>query len=89
MYSAANRITPDQLEAVASLLYAEMLTAGYTQVCEFHYLHNAPDGVPYADPAGNVGWLWCALRRSTGMGLTLLPTLYMRAGFAAAERLRR
>ena len=25
--------------------------AGYTQVCEFHYLHHQPDGTPYADPA--------------------------------------
>jgi formimidoylglutamate deiminase len=41
MYSAASRITPEQLEAIASLLYAELLAGGYTQVCEFHYLHNA------------------------------------------------
>jgi formimidoylglutamate deiminase len=40
MYRAANRITPGQLEAVAAFLYAELLQVGYTQVCEFHYLHN-------------------------------------------------
>ena len=32
-------------------LYAEMLEAGYTTVCEFHYVHHQPDGTPYADPA--------------------------------------
>ncbi len=82
MYSAANRITPDQLEAIASQLYAELLSGGYTQVCEFHYLHNTPDGAPYANPAEMSLALVRAAQR-TGMGLTLLPTLYMRSGFTA------
>jgi formimidoylglutamate deiminase len=82
MYSAALRITPEQLEAVAALLYAELLQAGYTQVCEFHYLHNNSDGKPYADPLEMSLALVRAAQR-TGMGLTLLPTLYMRAGFNA------
>ncbi|MDP2817971.1 MAG: formimidoylglutamate deiminase [Polaromonas sp.] len=83
MYSAALRITPDQLEAVAALLYAELLQAGYTQVCEFHYLHNNTDGRPYADPLAMSLALVRAAQR-VGMGLTLLPTLYMRSGFGAA-----
>ena len=82
MYSAANRITPDQLEAIASQLYAELLAGGYTQVCEFHYLHNDTDGAAYADPAEMSLALVRAAQR-TGMGLTLLPTLYMRSGFTA------
>jgi len=82
MYSAANRVTPAQLEAVAAFLYAELLRAGYTQVCEFHYLHNDIDGRAYADPAEMSLALVRAARR-TGIGLTLLPTLYMRSGFAA------
>ena len=83
MYSAAQRITPQQLEAIAALLYAELLRAGYTQVCEFHYLHNDIDGKPYANPLE----MSCALVRAAqraGIGITLLPTLYMRSGFAAA-----
>ncbi|MBA4328728.1 MAG: formimidoylglutamate deiminase [Polaromonas sp.] len=83
MYSAALRITPEQLEAVAALLYAELLQAGYTQVCEFHYLHNATDGQPYADPLAMSLALVRAAQR-VGMGLTLLPTLYMRSGFTAS-----
>jgi len=82
MYSAANRITPEQLEAIASQLYAELLAGGYTQVCEFHYLHNALDGAAYGDPAEMSLALVRAAQR-TGMGLTLLPTLYMRSGFTA------
>lgn len=83
MYSAANRITPEQLEAIASQLYAELLAGGYTQVCEFHYLHNAQDGAAYADPAEMSLALVRAAQR-TGMGLTLLPTLYMRSGFTVS-----
>jgi len=82
MYSAANRITPEQLEAIAAFLYAELLQAGYTHVCEFHYLHNDVDGKPYADPLEMSRAIARAARR-TGIGLTLLPTLFMRAGFAA------
>jgi formimidoylglutamate deiminase len=82
MYSAANRISPEQLEVIAAFLYAELLAAGYTQVCEFHYLHNPPGGGAYADPADMSMALVRAARR-TGMGLTLLPTLYMRSGFTA------
>jgi formimidoylglutamate deiminase len=82
MYSVARRVTPDQLEAIASLLYAEMLSAGYTQVCEFHYLHNEADGAIAADPLEMALALVRASQR-VGIGLTLLPTLYMRSGFGA------
>ena len=82
MYAAALRITPPQLEAIATFLYAELLQAGYTQVCEFHYLHNDLDGRPYADPLEMSLALVRAAQRA-GIGLTLLPTLYMRSGFAA------
>lgn len=83
MYRMSLRITPGQLEAVAAFVYAELLRAGYTQVCEFHYLHNDPDGRPYADPMDMSMALVRAAQR-VGMGLTLLPTLYMRAGFGDA-----
>ncbi|NQW92959.1 MAG: formimidoylglutamate deiminase [Polaromonas sp.] len=82
MYSAAQRITPEQLEAVAAQLYAELLQAGYTQVCEFHYLHNDVNGKPYANTLDMSLALVRAAQR-VGIGITLLPTLYMRSGFAA------
>jgi len=83
MYSAAHRVTPEQLEAIAAFLYAELLRAGYTQVCEFHYLHNDPQGRPYAEPGEMALALMRAAQR-VGIGLTLLPTLYMRSGFGAS-----
>ncbi len=82
MYAVALRISAAQLEAVATRLYTEMLAGGYTQVCEFHYLHNAPAGAPPTDPLEMSMALVRAAQRS-GIGLTLLPTLYMRAGFEA------
>jgi len=91
MYRIAARFDPDSLHAVASQLYAEMLEAGYTRVCEFHYLHHAPDGRPYADPAAMSNALVRAAR-DTGIRLTLLPVLYMSGGFdgrALSSRQRR
>ena len=91
MYRFAARFDPDTLHAVAAQLYVEMLEAGYTSVCEFHYLHHAPDGRPYADPAAMSRAL-IAAARETGIRLTLLPVLYMSGGFdgrALGERQRR
>ncbi len=80
MYGVALRITPEQLRAVAAQLYMELLRGGYTQVCEFHYLQHAPDGRPYADPAA-LSWALADAAFEAGIGLTVLPVLYERAGF--------
>jgi formimidoylglutamate deiminase len=82
MYRFANRITPAQLEAIATWLYLEMLQAGYTSVCEFHYVHHGEDGTPYADDATLSECLLRAAQK-TGIGLTLLPVLYQTSGFGA------
>ncbi|RDI98207.1 formimidoylglutamate deiminase [Dyella solisilvae] len=80
MYAFAAAIGPEQLQAVAAQLYVEMLKAGYTQVCEFHYLHHQPDGTPYAQPeAMSLALIEAA--REAGIALTLLPVLYMSGGF--------
>src|SRR3546814_19881812 len=68
-----------------------MREAGYTSVCEFHYLHHAPDGLPYADPAA-MSQALVAAARDTRIRLTLLPVLYMAGGFdgrALGERPKR
>jgi formimidoylglutamate deiminase len=80
MYRMAARFGPDALHAVAAQLYVEMLEAGYTSVCEFHYLHHAPDGVAYATPTAMSDALLAAARE-TGIRMTLLPVLYMTGGF--------
>ena len=80
MYRFVARLDPDHLAAVAAQAYAEMLEAGFTRVCEFHYVHHAPDGTPYADPAEMSAALVEAAR-ATGIGLTLLPVFYAFGGF--------
>ena len=84
MYGVALRITPAQLQAVASHLYTELLAGGYTHTCEFHYLHHREDGAPYADEAA-MSQALAQAAQATGMGLTILPVLYERAGFAQAQ----
>ena len=81
MYGVAQRVTPAHLQAIASQLYAELLEGGYTQVCEFHYLHHAPHGQSYGDPYA-MTWALTQAASQAGLGLTVLPTLYERAGFA-------
>ena len=91
MYAMAARFAPDLLHAVASQLYVEMLEAGYTSVCEFHYLHHAPDGQPYA-PATAMSDALLRAAHDTGIRITLLPVLYMAGGFDGrplSERQRR
>lgn len=91
MYAFAATIGPDQLKAIAAQLYVEMLKAGYTQVCEFHYLHHQPDGTPHAQPeAMSLALIEAA--REAGIALTLLPVLYISGGFdgrALSARQRR
>jgi len=83
MYRFLDRLSPDDVEAIASQLYVEMLEAGFTAVGEFHYLQHAPDGRPYADP-GEMAERIVAAAGETGIGLTLLPVLYHQGGFGAA-----
>jgi formimidoylglutamate deiminase len=84
MYQVALRITPDQLRAVATQLYVELLQGGYTHVCEFHYLQHDIDGSRYADPY-TLSWALADAAADAGIGLTLMPALYERAGFAQPQ----
>ena len=82
MYRFAARITPESLEAIATWLYVEMLEAGYTSVCEFHYVHHDQDGTPYADDA-TLSLALLRAAQNAGIGITLLPVLYQTSGFGA------
>ncbi len=46
MYAFAEAIDPDDLKAIATQLYVDMVKAGYTQVCEFHYRHHSRAACP-------------------------------------------
>jgi len=80
MYRFLSALTPGDVEAIAAFAYVEMLEAGYTTVGEFHYLHHDIGGVPYAD-IGEMAGRIAAASASSGIGLTLLPSLYTWGGF--------
>lgn len=79
MYAFLDRITPDQVQAIAARVQMEMLEAGYAANVEFHYLHHRPDGQPYDDLAEMSARI-AAAAETTGIGLTLLPVAYQFGG---------
>lgn len=79
MYRLVDRLTPEAYEAIAALVYLEMLQFGMTGVCEFHYVHHMAGGRAHANPAEMSERLIAAADR-TGLGLTLLPVLYAHGG---------
>ena len=83
MYDFLPRVGPEELEAIAGQLYVEMLKAGYTAVGEFHYLHHAPDGTPYANLTEMSARVIEAAGQA-GIAITHLPVLYAHGGFGAA-----
>lgn len=80
MYRFALAITPEQIQTIAAQLYSECLRYGYTSVCEFHYLHRAPDGSFYANRA-EMAERVIAAAQDVGMGISMLPVLYSFADF--------
>ncbi|MEV5914900.1 formimidoylglutamate deiminase [Streptomyces chartreusis] len=80
MYSVADRLTPETYHALARAVYAEMALAGITSVGEFHYVHHAPGGTPYADPNA-MGEALIAAAADAGVRITLLDTAYLSSGF--------
>lgn len=83
MYRFLERLTPDDIEVIATQLYVEMLEAGYTGVAEFHYLHHDAAGVPYRNRA-EMGERIAAAAAATGIALTLLPVFYAHSNFGGA-----
>lgn len=80
MYATAARLTPDSYHALARAVYAEMALAGITAVGEFHYVHHAPGGTPYADPNA-MGEALITAAAEAGIRITLLDTAYLSSGF--------
>jgi formimidoylglutamate deiminase len=80
MYRFVERLSPDDLEAIAAMAFAEMLEGGFARVGEFHYLHRDVNGAAYANPAEMAARI-AAAAESTGIGLTLLPVFYAHSGF--------
>lgn len=80
MYRFVERMSPDQLLAIAAMAYVEMLETGFTRVGEFHYLHHDRGGAAYADPA-TMSRAIVEAARETCIALTHLPVFYAHGGF--------
>ena len=87
MYQCALSVDPDQVEAIATMLYAEMLRHGYTHVAEFHYLHHDKEGKPYDDLA-EMGGRLVAAAHTAGIKITLVPVFYQQGTFGKPPQLR-
>jgi formimidoylglutamate deiminase len=85
MYRFVDRMTAEDIEAVAAQAYVEMLEAGFTRVGEFHYIHHDVSGAPYDNPA-ELAERIAAAAETTGISLTLLPVFYAHAGFGGRAR---
>ena len=79
MYSLAESLTPESIGKVSRHCFGEMLSAGYTAVTEFHYVHHRPDGAPYEDPNA-LAKAVAEAAGEAGIRLTLLPVAYARGG---------
>jgi formimidoylglutamate deiminase len=87
MYQCALSVSPDEAEAIASMLYAEMLRHGYTNVVEFHYLHHDKNGMPYNNLA-EMGERMVAAAKTAGINITLIPVFYQKGGFGQEPQAR-
>jgi formimidoylglutamate deiminase len=79
MYRFLDRLSPDDVQAIAAQAMVEMAESGFAAVCEFHYLHHPVGGGTYADPAEMSGRI-AAAAAETGLGLTHLPVIYEQGG---------
>jgi formimidoylglutamate deiminase len=80
MYSAAERLTPEDIYDASRMAFLEMALSGITSVGEFHYLHRSPEGHEYDDPnllAREV----VRAARDVGVRVALLRVAYARAGY--------
>lgn len=80
MYGLALSLDPEQMKAVAAVAYAEMLRSGYTNVTEFHYVHNDLNGEPYNNRAILAEALIEAAALA-GIKITMVPVYYNKGGF--------
>ena len=80
MYKCALTMTPEHQEAVAAMLYTEMLRRGYTHVAEFHYLHHDPDGKSYSN-LSEMGERLLVAAEQAGIKITLIPIFYQLGNF--------
>jgi formimidoylglutamate deiminase len=83
MYDLVDGLTPERIEAIAREAFRELHRAGVRTVGEFHYVHHARGGVPYADP-NELAHRVIRAALDSGLRITLLRSIYERAGYGRA-----
>jgi formimidoylglutamate deiminase len=84
MYSAAARLTPEDVYDASRMAFLEMALGGITTVGEFHYLHHAPDGTPY-DDQNLLAKQVVRAANDVGLRIALLRVAYARSGYATEQ----
>ncbi len=87
MYSAATRLSPDDIYDASRMAFLEMAAGGATTVGEFHYLHRTPEGHEYDDPNLLAKQVLRAAR-DVGLRIALLRVAYARSGYQTAPNER-
>jgi formimidoylglutamate deiminase len=87
MYSAAERLGPEDIYDASRMAFLEMVMGGVTAVGEFHYLHRTPEGAAYDDPNLPAKEVIRAAR-DVGLRICLLRVAYARSGFRTAPNRR-
>jgi formimidoylglutamate deiminase len=80
MYRTALALTPEDVVAITAKLCVELLKGGFGALAEFHYLHHAQDGIPYANRAAMAEAVLAGAAEA-GMAMTLLPVFYAHSNF--------
>src|SRR6266545_2292388 len=80
MYSAAVRLTPEDVYDASRMAFLEMALSGITAVGEFHYLHRAPDGSAYDDP-NLIAKQVVRAANDVGLRIALLRVAYARSSY--------
>ena len=83
MYSAATRLSPEDLYDASRMAFLEMARTGITTVGEFHYLHHTPSGDVYTDP-NLLSKTVVRAARDCGLRICLLRVAYARSGYQVA-----
>ncbi|MGB7300067.1 MAG: formimidoylglutamate deiminase [Burkholderiaceae bacterium] len=87
MYQFLEHLNPDDVQAITTFAFMQMLEAGFASVGEFHYLHHQPGGKAYLS-IGEMGARVANAASISGIGLTLMPVLYQQGGCDGRELTR-
>lgn len=82
MYAVVEKLSPKSIYGISRHAFLEMLSAGYTSVGEFHYIHHQEDGIPYGEE-NELANAVIQAALDVGIRIVLLRVLYLETGYKA------